>query len=786
MKLSTISGVAAMLLAYLSMPSIGYPAGPPDNSSPRESDYRIAAEWWRELPKKWTPLGWKNHLFRYNVLFNGALVAEPNMNRRTERFAGQGMLLWPSLANPVDDGSIKQGWRTDCEVPVLWTDWTASAYSNARSSGVAIRQEVFAHIPGGQDVNTGAEPLFAWMRVSIPPRKSQGSESSTFAFAYKIYGPQIGRSMVSSANLRYAWQKYPRSLSYRSGENETSPGMLLEPEGKVRLAVASQKGCEIEFHSSETESALGIRIDMQQANCLEILIPMIPAPRAVVEKELMLGYEKALAESDAYWREKPATAATIDVPEEPITRAIRSYLKMAEIVAETDPGTGDCSALTGAWTYADVWATPNSMMTALLLDPLGYHAPAERYLAVFKKYQGTTVPPGKAYKAHPGYLGTPKEYQAINWLSDNGALLWAFSQHALLSADGHFIEEYTPTIIKSCEWIRDARRMTGHGGIEGILPGAVATDEGREVQSIWNDGWNYKGLTAAVRLLKKIQHPRAAEFEAEAQDYRAQFVRAFVETSKKIPAWRDSLGKSHSMAPRNLSGDKDFGIHHAFYLDTGPLFLVFAGLMDADEEPITSNRAWFREGPPRRTYQDVGNCWQTPSLHREMSSCEPCYSWVCFHSWKLADRPRFLEGMYSLLAGASSRQTFTVCETRGGHTGLIPCLPSVWLARLSVIDDQIQEGELHLLRLAPLVWLRTDKEACFHNMPTEFGVVGLKVKLGSDGRELLVNFDPKFKTVPRRILLHIPPEKELKAVILNGKPLPWDGKQRILEIATAR
>ena len=422
------------------------------------------------------------------------------------------------------------------------------------------------------------------------------------------------------------------------------------------------------------------------------------------------------------------------------------------------------------------------MLPALLLDPLGYHAPAERYLAVFKKYQGTMVPPGKAYKAHPGYLGTPKAYQAINWLSDNGALLWAFSQHALLSADERFIDAYTPAIIESCEWIRDSRKITGHGGIEGILPGAVATDEEREVQSIWNDGWNYIGLATAVRLLKKIKHPRAAEFEAEAKDYRAKFHAAFAEAVKQTPTWRDAAGIVHPMAPRSLSGDKDFGINHAFYLDTGPLFLVFTGLIDAEDELLGSNRMWFREGPPRQSYRDDGNCWQRPSLQREMSSCEPCYSWVFFHSWQLGDRTKFLEGMYSLFAGASSRQTFTVCETRGGHTAIIHCLPSVWLARLSVIDDQIREEELHLLRLMPLAWLRSDKEARFQNMPTEFGAVGLTAKLGPDGRELLVNFAPKFRTAPKKIVLHIPPVKGLHAVLLNGKPLAWDGKEPAVEI----
>ena len=528
---------------------------------------------------------------------------------------------------------------------------------------------------------------------------------------------------------------------------------------------------------------LEIELDPQQADAVDMLVPVVPCARAIVEQEWSLGYDRALAEADAYWRQVPATAATIEVPEPEITRAIRTYLKMAEVIAERNPATGQYCSLTGTWVYADVWSTPNSMMYAMLLDPMGYHKQAERYLAIFKNRQGMTVPPGKAFKPHPGYLGTPREYQAADWLTDNGALLWAFSEHALLSRDAKFIEEYTPGILKSCEWIRDARRIAGHGGIEGILPPGSATDEQVPVQSTWNDGWNYKGLVTAARLLRRIKHPRAAEFEAEARDYRNRFRGVLAEAARKAPTWTDAAGKVHPLVPRSVSGDegKDAG-KEAFYLDCGPLFLVFAGLMDADDELIRSSRQWFREGPGRKTYQDNGMPFQAPSLQHEISSCEPCYSWVFFHSWQQGDRAKFLEGMYSLFAGASSQQTHTVCESRGGVTGLTPFLPNVWLARLAVIDDQIKEDELHLLRLMPLAWLRTDRAARFENMPTEFGVVSLAAGISSDGRELQVSFTPKFELVPKRIVLHVPPLEGLTAIRFNGKPLAWDGKMEAIAV----
>lgn len=89
------------------------PAGSAANSTQRsvnivdEPDMRTALGWWGELPNKWTPIGWKDHLFRFNVLFNGTLIAQPDLNRRTSLWAGQGIQLsfMPSPSRTFGVGS---------------------------------------------------------------------------------------------------------------------------------------------------------------------------------------------------------------------------------------------------------------------------------------------------------------------------------------------------------------------------------------------------------------------------------------------------------------------------------------------------------------------------------------------------------------------------------------------------------------------------------------------------------------------------------------------------------
>ncbi len=132
MKSTYLGCLAAAWFAWLALPSVVLAADEPAGRAAAEPDYRLASAWWGELPRKWTPVGWKNHLFRYNVLFNGAIAAQPDLNRRTTQWAGQGMLLWPSTADPADYAAIPQGWSADHDAPLLWTDWGQSPLAAPR------------------------------------------------------------------------------------------------------------------------------------------------------------------------------------------------------------------------------------------------------------------------------------------------------------------------------------------------------------------------------------------------------------------------------------------------------------------------------------------------------------------------------------------------------------------------------------------------------------------------------------------------------------------------------
>lgn len=752
-----------------------------------EPDFNTAAGWWTDLPNIWTTLGWKDHMQRFNVLWNGTLLALPNRTKRGNIPAVNEAQIsfiphhnknssddvysdMPYLNH--DDNLCNQGWEPG-DAPVLWTDIPADGLGN--------RIRMFAHVPGGTAVTTGIEPLFAWVRLGVQTICPALPLETEAGFSIVIQKPHVIGSMSNRSNVvsnrSCSGGVYPCALTMDAPEYDPGTGLrIFEPDGTVRLAIAQgQKNLTgskwfTPGMGKQKDYRLHIQMPTRQGACVDILIPMAPCDRATFDAELAFGYDAALRETARFWKHATFTPTAFETPEADVNDVLRHSVRFSNMLAEKNPATGKFCKINGSWVYAALWTTPAAMDLVMMMDMFGHHKTVAPWLDIFREEQGTVCPPGAAYTLHPGFFSTPALYKSIDWLSDNGAVLWTLAMHGLLSGDAAYSNGIAEALVKSCDWIRDVRKQTGHGGVEGILPPGVATDMGTQIQAAWSNGWNYLGMCATVRLLRTLGHPRAEEIAQEAADYKAAFVQAFRAKCRTMPTWKDRRGRRRRFVPSALYGEAKFENRHAFTLDGGALFLVFSGLMDAHDPLMRDMVAWFREGPAHALYRRDSNCWQVPVLDHEMSSCEPCYSWNLFHAWQLGDRARFFEGMYSVFAGAVSRKTRISCETRGGITGNVFAAPlALYAARLGVIDDQLRDGELHLLRLTPAAWLKPGDTCRFDAMPTEYGPVTLHTRVSKDGTTLDVTWKPAFRVKPPRVILHVPPVQGLRRLRVNGK-----------------
>jgi hypothetical protein len=125
--------------------------------------------------------------------------------------------------------------------------------------------------------------------------------------------------------------------------------------------------------------------------------------------------------------------------------------------------------------------------------------------------------------------------------------------------------------------------------------------------------------------------------------------------------------------------------------------------------------------------------------------------------------------MYGLMMGGCSPDTFISGEHRNAMYGNLFVQPLVtWSARHAVIDDAIEDDELHLLRLCPLAWISADSETVFDRMPTLLGPVGLRFRLLADRSTLRITYTAP-PTRPRRTVVHTPPVPGLKWLVVNGR-----------------
>src|SRR5689334_12054879 len=64
-------------------PGIAAPAQSVTGSEPgspaasTEPNAELASLWWPEQRNVWTAIGWKDHYFRFNVVYNGTIICEP-------------------------------------------------------------------------------------------------------------------------------------------------------------------------------------------------------------------------------------------------------------------------------------------------------------------------------------------------------------------------------------------------------------------------------------------------------------------------------------------------------------------------------------------------------------------------------------------------------------------------------------------------------------------------------------------------------------------------------------
>lgn len=110
-----------------------------------------AVNYWPDMENIYTPVGWPDHMHRFNVLWNGAILAKPNLNRRTTQYEGLGAFirLLPRSEKEAKYNYVPGTFQDINYTDQLWQENTPAPVLLSRSykDGVILQSAVFAHPP---------------------------------------------------------------------------------------------------------------------------------------------------------------------------------------------------------------------------------------------------------------------------------------------------------------------------------------------------------------------------------------------------------------------------------------------------------------------------------------------------------------------------------------------------------------------------------------------------------------------------------------------------------------
>ena len=745
----------------------------------QEPSYDEAAARWPDMRRPIAFLGCKDHPDEFAIMWNGnigvASAALTDADRRLLRDKRENALQVSFSIGEKPNYDNRQMEDQSAE-PSLLEGALPVTRVRLRANDVVLLQEAF--VTGEQGGGTAAwdAPVFLRVRFTV---QQPGVGTLPIRLWAQLARNHTGYAMSTRRNVRIARVAPLYGSALKSDGDRlvnerglvvlsADPGFRFHPQVPAPLSSVALRESQLDRNVCE------FSIERNAGATLDLVIPFSPVSAERMASHRRLGLEQARQSVISFWEGEIARGMQVETPEKPLNELWQFSVPMSFITADSYPN-GDRVLKTSSHHYEGYWPTPMAMNLQELMRR-GYRSEVAAYLRPFLDPDRRRPVPntGSSFLSTKGFISGPSEHLAISWVSDHGAILWIASEYYLLTRDRQFLDRWLPVMLEGLEWIAREREHTKLvGGMSaGLMPAGRATDADRQANFVWSDAWIYRGLAGLCRVLRTINHKDAERWEAERDDYRASFQRAFRQVIQNTVRWTDTSGKSIPFVPYELS-QRDTASLHPFYLDTGPMFLGVAGLVEPGDESMTWAIKWLTEGPDSRNYNpDWSDYSERPSLPFEMSSCEPCYSWNIPLRFLRNERQKYLEGFYSLCAGSVSRKFRGGSETRDGVQWL-PVMNSVinnHLRNMLVFEDESARG-LHLLRNSPSRWLEPGKKVRVERAETYFGPVSYTVETLE--KRLIADIEsPQRETVEWiRMHLDLPQERKLFRATVNGSPV---------------
>ena len=492
-----------------------------------------------------------------------------------------------------------------------------------------------------------------------------------------------------------------------------------------------------------------------------------------------------------YWHAFYGKGAKIDLPDEKLLNDFQKAIPWHVLIsASREPDSGNYVVPAGTFTYS---ACGNeACMQIRMMDYLGHHDIAERYLDAFVNAQGLQgldgdfkSKEGAFFAMNFGGRGSSEGQFAYNL--DHGYIMTCFADHYFLTGDKEWLKKYAKNIVDGCEFVireRAATKIVMENGEKvyhyGMLPHGHLEDN-REWRCWFAvNAHACNGMFLDAKALYEIDHPDADRIFKEAEEYKKDIIDCMVRGIARNPAVPDGRGGYIPHVPTQVEiRGRDLGwFREAAY---GPLHLTY-GVLDPNdkivewilrdlEDNLFISKEWGRIADKEKNWFSHGGITiQSNLLFNEILYLQR------------NEPERALRAMYNNFAQNLYRSVpcFTEHPVPQFGYGYGPFFKVADEAQFvdNVRNHLLREdGEtLHVLGGASREWFASGKKISFKEMATYFGSVSVQSYSTEIG--CTVSVEGNWRKAPDKLILHIRrPDKNVPVSVKCEKKHEINGEE---------
>lgn len=570
-------------------------------------------------------LGWDGLRKKFCLRYNGDIFADKLLQKSARRdlagtrWAGSMLHFCLSTGDPPDrreGGKDCRQHMPDAAVPIYVTEWIDREIEYKQTSFATLRDTLLI---GSHDLK-GDEDIVILNRIEIRNASADTHVSRLYVELYpgenlKLIGNNLvatGR-VVPDNTVQYGWrvQKYNDdcmrlAAKPEKGELRCIPkvcnGVIpkyMYPGNYYDHMYYDGPAINLEATSSIPGTLLHeVELGSFETCTIDFVIPYnTPTECSEMEAVSLFDFDEQKELITEFWRNFYKKASVMELPDE---KHINDFMKAVPwhiiMTAMREPTTGNY--IVPAATYSYMACGNEACMQIRLMDYLGYHDFAEKYLDAYVNGQGTNGLDGN-FSSKEGalvavnYGGRRSNDDQFAYNLDHGYILWCFADHYMLTGDKEWLKRVSKTIVDGCEFVfreREANKKYDENGEKvsyyGLMPHGHLEDNKEWRCWFAVNGHACGGIIKCAKALADINHPEAERIMVQAMLYKSDIRDNVIRCMSKSPAVPNGKGgyMPHIPTQAEIRG-RDWGwFREACY---GPLHLVTGLVLDPKEDLTT-------------------------------------------------------------------------------------------------------------------------------------------------------------------------------------------------------